>query len=105
MRKLIHYMSKYKLRVFFMLIFSVGGTIFSIVGPKILGKATTELFNGLVSKINGLGGIDFGKIAMILGWVMGLYVVSAIFSYIQGFVMTGISNDVTYSLRLSLIHI
>lgn len=99
MRKLIHYMSKYKLRVFFMLIFAVGGTIFSIVGPKILGKATTELFNGLVSKINGLGGIDFGKIAMILGWVMGLYVVSAIFSYIQGFVMTGISNDVTYSLR------
>lgn len=99
MRKLIRYMSKYKLRVFFMLIFAVGGTIFSIAGPKILGKATTELFNGLVSKINGLGGIDFGKIAMILGWVMGLYVVSAIFSYIQGFVMTGISNDVTYSLR------
>ena len=65
MRKLIHYMSKYKLRVFFMLIFAVGGTIFSIVGPKILGKATTELFNGLVSKINGLGGIDFGKIRCV----------------------------------------
>lgn len=99
MKKLIRYMNKYKLRVLLMMVFAIGGTIFSIVGPKILGKATTELFNGLVNKINGVGGIDFGKIATILAWVMGLYIVSAVFTYIQGFVMTGISNDVTYSLR------
>ena len=67
--------------------------------PKILGKATTELFNGLVAKVNGTGGIDFSKIGMILLWTLGLYVASACFSLIQGFVMTGISNDVTYNLR------
>ena len=73
--------------------------MFSIVGPKILGKATTELFNGLVAKVNGTGEIDFGKIGMILLWTLGLYVLSACFSFVQGFVMSGISNDVTYNLR------
>ena len=82
-----------------MFIFAVAGTAFNIAGPKILGKATTELFNGLVAKVNGTGSIDFGKIGMILLWTLGLYVASACFSLIQGFVMTGISNDVTYNLR------
>lgn len=82
-----------------MLIFAVAGTAFNIAGPKILGKATTELFNGLVGKVNGTGGIDFGKIGMILSWTMGLYLLSALFSFVQGFIMTGISNDVSYSLR------
>ena len=82
-----------------MFIFAVAGTAFNIAGPKILGKATTELFNGLVAKVNGTGGIDFSKIGMILLWTLGLYVASACFSLIQGFVMTGISNDVTYNLR------
>lgn len=82
-----------------MFIFAVAGTVFSIVGPKILGKATTELFNGLVAKVNGTGEIDFGKIGMILLWTLGLYVLSACFSFVQGFVMSGISNDVTYNLR------
>ncbi len=82
-----------------MFVFAVAGTVFSIVGPKILGKATTELFNGLVAKVNGTGGINFEKIGMILLWTLGLYLVSSLFSLIQGFVMTGISNDVTYSLR------
>ena len=82
-----------------MLIFAVAGTVFNIVGPKILGKATTELFNGLVAKIGGSGGIDFTKITQILLFTLSLYVCSAIFSFIQGFIMTGISNDVTYSLR------
>ena len=77
----------------------MAGTAFNIAGPKILGKATTELFNGLVAKVNGTGGIDFSKIGMILLWTLGLYVASACFSLIQGFVMTGISNDVTYNLR------
>ena len=82
-----------------MFIFAVAGTLYSIVGPKILGKATTELFNGLVAKVNGTGEIDFGKIGMILLWTLGLYVLSACFSFVQGFVMSGISNDVTYNLR------
>ena len=97
--KLIRYMSKYKFRFVIMLIFAVAGTVFNIVGPKILGKATTELFNGLVAKIGGNGGIDFTKITQILLFTLLLYVCSAIFSFIQGFIMTGISNDVTYSLR------
>ena len=91
--KLIRYMSKYKFRFVIMLIFAGAGTVFNIVGPKILGKATTELFNGLVAKIGGSGGIDFTKITQILLFTLSLYVCSAIFSFIQGFIMTGISND------------
>ena len=92
-------MSKYKIRLIGMMIFAIVGTVFNIVGPKILGKATTELFNGLVAKVNGTGGIDFDKIGKILLWTLGLYLCSAAFSFIQGFIMTGISNDVSYSLR------
>lgn len=99
MKKLIVYMSRYRLRLALMLLCAVLGTVFNIVGPKILGKATTELFNGLVAKVQGTGGIDFGKIGQILLGVLVLYLVSAAFSLIQGFVMTGISNDVSYSLR------
>ena len=92
-------MSKYKIRLIGMMIFAIVGTVFNIVGPKILGKATTELFNGLVAKVNGTGGIDFDKIGKILLWTLGLYLCSAAFSFVQGFIMTGISNDVSYSLR------
>lgn len=99
MKKIFAYMGKYKFRFILMFVFAVAGTVFNIVGPKILGKATTELFNGLVAKISGVGGIDFAKIAQILLFVLGLYAFSALFSFIQGFVMTGISNDVTYNLR------
>ena len=99
MKKLIKYMGKYKFRLLLMMIFAMGGTIFAIIGPKILGKATTELFNGLVAKVNGTGGINFDKIVEILFFVMCLYFVSAALSFIQGFIMTGISNDVTYGLR------
>ena len=99
MAKLFRYMERYKFRFILMFIFAIAGTVFNIVGPKILGKATTELFNGLIAKVNGTGGIDFEKIGMILLGTLGLYVVSACFSFIQGFVMTGISNDVTYNLR------
>ena len=98
-KKLLRYMSKYKIRLIGMMIFAVVGTVFNIVGPKILGKATTELFNGLVAKVNGTGGIDFDKIGKILLWTLGLYLCSAAFSFVQGFIMTGISNDVSYSLR------
>ncbi len=98
-KKILRYMSKYKGRLILVAIAAMAGTIFNIVGPKILGKATTELFNGLVAKIGGTGGIDFGKIGQILLFVMGLYFCSAAFTFIQGFIMSGISNDVTYSLR------
>ena len=98
-KKLLRYMSKYKFRLIGMMIFAIVGTVFNIVGPKILGKATTELFNGLVAKVNGTGGIDFDKIGKILLWTLGLYLCSAAFSFVQGFIMTGISNDVSYSLR------
>ena len=99
MERILRYMGRYKFRFFLMFFFAVAGTIFNIWGPKILGKATTELFSGLVAKVNGTGGIDFEKIGMILLSVMALYLVSSCFSFIQGFVMTGISNDVTYNLR------
>ena len=98
-KKLLRYMSKYKIRLIGMMIFAIVGTVFNIVGPKILGKATTELFNGLMAKVNGTGGIDFDKIGKILLWTLGLYLCSAAFSFVQGFIMTGISNDVSYSLR------
>lgn len=99
MARILRYMGRYKLRFILMFFFAVAGTIFNIWGPKVLGKATTELFSGLVAKVNGTGGIDFEKIGMILLSVMALYLVSSCFSFIQGFVMTGISNDVTYNLR------
>ena len=99
MAKLFRYMGRYKFRFILMFVFAVAGTVFNIWGPKILGKATTELFSGLVAKVNGTGGINFEKIAMILLGVMILYLASSCFSFIQGFVMTGISNDVTYNLR------
>ena len=99
MAKLFRYMGRYKFRFMLMFVFAVAGTVFNIVGPKILGKATTELYKGLVAKVNGTGGIDFEKIGMILLWTLGLYLARALFSFIQGFVMTGISNDVTYNLR------
>ncbi len=99
MKKLVGYMSAYKIQLFFVLIFAVGGTIFNIVGPKILGKATTEIFNGLVSKVSGGDGMNFEKIGKILLFTLGLYVVSAMFSFIQGYIMTGISQKMTYRLR------
>ena len=98
MKRLFIYMERYRIQLFIMLLFAVGSTIFNIIGPKILGRATTELFNGLVSKISGGAGIDFGKIAQILIGAMCLYAVSALFSFIQGFIMSGISNNVTYNL-------
>lgn len=102
-KKLIkNYLSKYKIGLIIVFIFAVGSTIFSIVGPKILGNATTEIFNGLVNKLSGNGGIDFGKVGSILVTVLALYVISAIFSFIQGFTMTQIAQKLTYRLRKDL---
>lgn len=99
-KKLIrHYLIDYKWQLLIMLIFAVGSTIFTIVGPKILGNATTEIFNGLVVKISGGTGIDFSKVLGILLTLLGLYAISALFGYIQGFTMTSISQKLTYRLR------
>ena len=81
------------------MIFAIGSTIFNIAGPKILGKATTELFHGLISKVSGGSGIDFDKIEKILIGLMCLYVCSALFSFIQGYIMTGVSQKLTYRMR------
>ena len=99
MKKLIRYMAIYKVQVFFVAVFAICGTIFNIVGPKILGKATTEIFDGLVSKVSGGDGMDFGKIGQILLTVLCLYVISAICSFVQGYLMTGVSQKTTYRLR------
>lgn len=98
-KKLSKYLSAYKIGLIFVLLFAIGSTIFNIVGPKILGKATTEIFTGLVGKVSGGTGINFGKIAEILIFLMCLYVLSAVFSFIQGYVMTGISQKLTYRFR------
>ena len=104
-KKLINnYLSKYKIGLIIVFVFAVGSTIFSIIGPKILGNATTEIFNGLVNKISGNGGIDFGKVGTILLTLLGLYVVSALFSFIQSFAMTQIAQNLTYKLRKDLAH-
>ncbi|MCI9423306.1 MAG: ABC transporter ATP-binding protein [Dorea sp.] len=99
MRKLMTYLGMYKLSLVFVVLFAVGSTVFNILGPKILGRATTEIFNGLVEKISGGAGIDFDKIGRILILLMGLYVLSALFSFIQGFIMTGVSQKLTYRMR------
>ena len=102
-KKLLNnYLSKYRLALVIVVIFAIGSTIFSIVGPKILGNATTEIFNGLVSKLSGGSGIDFGKIAGILLTLLALYGLSALFSLIQGFTMTGVAQKLTYKMRNDL---
>ena len=99
-KKLINrYLSKYKIALIVVFIFAIGSTIFTIVGPKILGNATTEIYNGIIGKISGGSGIDFGKIGQILLTLIGLYVISAIFSFVQGFTMTGVAQKITYKLR------
>ena len=99
MKKLLEYLGSYKIAILFVMIFAVGGTAFNIIGPKILGNATTEIFNGLVSRVSGGDGIDFGKVGRILLSVLALYLVSAVLSFIQGYIMTGISQKMTYRLR------
>ena len=99
MKKLMGYLTQYKIGLLLVVIFAIGSTIFNIAGPKILGKATTELFHGLISKVSGGSGIDFDKIAKILIGLMCLYVCRALFSFIQGYIMTGVSQKLTYRMR------
>lgn len=98
-KKLVSYMSRYKIAVFAVGIFAIGSTVFNIVGPKILSKATTEIFNGLVSRVNGGTGINFEKIGQILMFVMGIYLLSAAFNFFQSWIMSGVSQKMTYNMR------
>lgn len=102
LKKLVNYLSKYHAAIIIVMIFTVGSTVFNVVGPKVLGKATTEIFNGLISKINGGAGIDFSRIGKILLILLGLYALSAIFSLVQGYVMSGISQKMSFKLRKEL---
>ncbi|MEQ2442783.1 ABC transporter ATP-binding protein [Pseudoflavonifractor intestinihominis] len=97
--KLLSYMGSYKIGLCFVLLFAAGSTVFNIFGPKILGNATTELFNGLVAKISGTGGIDFGRIAQILLFLLGMYLLAALFGSIQGWIMSGIAQKMAYRMR------
>ena len=99
LKKLLYYMSDYKIGLIIVILFAVASTIFSIIGPKILGNTITELSEGFVRKITGLGGINFDKITKMLLGLLSLYIISAIFTYIQGFIMAGISQKTTYKLR------
>lgn len=98
-KKLIKYIGQYKFTIAVVTVFALCGTVFSIVGPKILGQATTEIFNGLMKKIQGVGGIDFSVISKILITVLILYGVSTVFSFVQGILMTGVTQKVCYRMR------
>ena len=104
MIKLLHYLGSYKAAILVVMIFAVASTIFSIAGPKILGKATTKLFEGVMAQIAGNGSIDFGYIGQIILITLVLYLISALFSYIQGWVMSGISMKITYRFRQDISH-
>lgn len=102
MKKLLKYIGSYQISLGFVVLFAIGSTIFNIVGPKRLGNATTEIFNGLVSKFKGGDGIDFDKIAHILIFLVCLYLISTVFSFIQGLLMTNIAQKISYRMRKEL---
>lgn len=97
--KLFAYLGKYRIALAAVIVFAVGSTIFNIVGPKVLSEVTTELFNGLVAKIGGTGGIDFEKIGRILLLLLGIYLVSALMNFCQGWIMTGITQKLCFRMR------
>jgi ATP-binding cassette subfamily B multidrug efflux pump len=102
MAKLIRYLGAYRISILIVGIFAAASTVFSIVGPKILGQATTKLFEGVLAQIGGTGTIDFGAIGRILLLTLGLYLLSVIFSYVQGWIMSGVSVQITYRFRKDL---
>lgn len=98
-KKLMSYIGRFKIQIFLVMLFAAASTVFSVMGPKILGKATTGLAEGLMAKIQGTGGIDFEYIGRILVFVLAIYAVSAIFNFAQGMLMTGVTQKVCYQLR------
>ncbi|WP_448915008.1 ABC transporter ATP-binding protein [Eubacterium ramulus] len=97
--KILRYMGKYKIAVVFVMIIAACSTVFSVLGPKVLGKATTGLAEGLMAKVAGTGGIDFSYIGKVLLFVLGLYLLSSVLSFVQGWIMTGITQRICYRMR------
>ena len=102
LKKLLSYLKDYKLAMFFVVVCAIGSTVLTIIGPKILGEVTTEIFNGLMRKISNTGGIDFDVINHTVLILVILYIISSLFSGIQGVIMAGVSNDISYRLRNAL---
>ncbi len=98
-RNLLRYMGVYKIALFAVAVFAIASTVFNVIGPKILGNATTELFNGLIAKLSGTGSINFGKLGSILLGLMGIYGLCAVFSFIQGWLMTQMSQSMCFRMR------
>ncbi len=101
-KKLMSYIGDYKFAVAVVMLFAIGSTFFNVIGPKILSRATTELFNGLISKISGVGGINFSSIGKILLILLSVYLISAIFNFLQGWIMTGVSQKICFKMRRQL---
>ncbi|MCA9868043.1 MAG: ABC transporter ATP-binding protein [Anaerolineales bacterium] len=99
MSRLAQYLAAYKVKIILVAIFAVLSTIFTIIGPKVLGNATTAVFNGVLAEMAGTGSIDFAYIERILGIMLVLYLFSALFAYLMGYIMAGVSTDITYRLR------
>jgi len=104
MSQLAQYMKGYELKIILVIIFAVLSTIFNIIGPKVLGNATTAVFNGAIAEMSGTGSIDFAYIGRILGIMLILYLFSALFAYLMGYIMAGVSADITYRLRQEISH-
>ncbi|MDL2319307.1 ABC transporter ATP-binding protein/permease [Eubacteriales bacterium OttesenSCG-928-A19] len=102
-RKLLSYIGRYRVAVLVVAIAAVGGTVFDILGPKVLGNAITEIYTGLVAKITGAGGINFANLWHILIMLLGMYAISAVFSFIQGWVMSGVTQRISYRFRREII--
>ncbi len=104
--RLLAYIARYRIQLVFVFVFAALGTVFSVVGPRVLGMATTKIFEGLTAKISGLSsgsaGIDFASIGKIIGVLACLYVLSSLFSYVQGFIMAGVAQHVSYTMRRSI---
>lgn len=98
-KKILAYIGRYKIAVIVVMVFAVASTVFNVLGPKVMGKATTALAEGLMNKMQGIGGIDFDRIAKILLLTLGLYLCSAIFTFIQGWIMTGVTQKLCYRMR------
>ena len=99
LKKLMAYIGKYKIAIFVVIVFAAASTVFNVMGPKIMGRATTELAEGLMRKIGGTGGIDFDRILYILLLTLGLYVVSSLFIFVQGWIMSGVTQKICYRMR------
>ena len=99
LKQLLHYMGRYKIGLLFVAIFAIGSTVFNIRGPKVMGQAVTEIYTGLVAKVQGTGGIDFDKILSILALMLGLYGLAALLQFLQSWLMTGISQKICYRIR------